>query len=247
MPPQLPYELWLRILESLTHEEHFARTAYVNIFVNSIIKRTATEQDLVTAFPEFERRAWKATRPYYAINSEIRKAAQQVFLSGVLLQTCSAPLEEVPRKRKGKRRARGTKSVVGACEDEGPFYVPDVLARMRCQPVEGSDSAMVPTYLPLEVFGSLVTAPLKRPPSLGRAAAQALRLECSFDNHVWRILEERELLHTVRTVELLAASPYASSEKDEDEAWSLAEALKRYIERTWKDIGVEGGEVRVMY
>ena len=110
-PPPLPYELWLRILESLSHAHLLARPAYVNCFVKAIIRGRATEQDLVPALPEFERRAWKATRPYYAINGEIRKAAQQVFLSGVLLQSCRPPLEEVPRKRKGRRRARGCKGV----------------------------------------------------------------------------------------------------------------------------------------
>ena len=105
MPP-LPYELHLRILESLSHADMqlLARPAYVNCFVKAILRGRATEQDLVPALPDFERRAWKATRPYYAVSRMIRKAAQQVFLSGVLLQTCGAPLEEVPRRRKGRRR-----------------------------------------------------------------------------------------------------------------------------------------------
>lgn len=243
-PPPLPYELWLRILELLSHSHHFARPAYVNCFVKAILRNTATEEDLVAALPEFEKRAWRATRPYYAVNSEIRKAAQHVFLSGVLLQTCKAPLEEVPRKRKGRRRARGMKASEA---EEAPFYAPGILATMRYQPVDGSSGVAVPTYLPLEVFGGLVTAPLKRPPSLGRAGAQGLGLEWGVANHSYNITLERPLFRTVRTVELLAAWPYESSEADADEAWRLAERLKRFIESIWEDMGVEDGVVTVMY
>jgi hypothetical protein len=40
-PPQLPYELWLCILKSLSHEDHFARPAYVNCFVTAILRNNA--------------------------------------------------------------------------------------------------------------------------------------------------------------------------------------------------------------
>jgi hypothetical protein len=113
--PHLPIELWMRVLESLSHEDTLARPAYVNCFIKAIIQRDATEEDLVGLLPEFERRAWKTTRPYYAINSTIRKAAQQVFLSGVILQTCVAPLTEMPQKRKGKRTPRRMKGLTPCC------------------------------------------------------------------------------------------------------------------------------------
>ena len=229
MPP-FPYEVWLRVLESLSHAHLLARPAYVNCFVKAIIRNRATEEELVHALPEFERRAWKATRPYYAINSEIRKAAQQVFLSGVLLQTCRAPLEEVPRKRKGRRRARGMKANE---EAEGPFWAPDVLARMRLMESESGGGGLVPTYLPLEVFGRLFSAPPNH----------AGRLKSVLVQHVLRIVEDGSVLRTVRKVELLAAAP---EEELMEEAWECAEELKRRIEGVWRDLGVEGGEVRIM-
>ncbi|GAB7331357.1 hypothetical protein MBLNU13_g02791t1 [Cladosporium sp. NU13] len=229
MPPLLPYELWLRILESLSHVHLLARPAYVNCFVKAIIRNRATEEDLVPALPEFERRAWKATRPYYAINSETRRAAQQVFLSGVLLQTCRAPLEEVPRKRKGRRRARGMKAGEAG---EAPFWVPDMLARMRL--VESEDGGgLVPTYLPLEVFGYLFSAPPNH----------ARRLKSVLVQHVLRVVEDDSVLRTVRKVELLAGAP---EEELMAEAWECAEELKRRIEGVWRDLGVEDWEVRIM-
>lgn len=226
MPP-LPYELWLRILESLSHAHLLARPAYVNCFVKAILRARATESDLVPALPEFERRAWKATRPYYAINSEIRRAAQQVFLSGVLLQTCKPPLEEVPRRRKGRRRARGMER---GGEGEKPFWAPDVLARMRLVESKGG---LVPTYLPLEVFGHLFSAPPN----------YALRLKSVLVQHVLRVVGEDSVLRTVRKVELLAGAP---EEELMGEAWECAEELKRRIEGFGKEMGVQDGEVRIM-
>ena len=240
--PQLPYELWLRILESLSHEHILARRAYANCFVEAIIKHTLTEQELVAALPDFELRAWKATRPYYAISSSIRKAAQQSFLSGVLLQTCAAPLEEVPKKRKGKRVPRGMKPT----GSEGPFYVPDALARMRCQASEDGEGLM-PTYLPLEVFSDLATcATFKNPPGpfAGRLLSRWWKLDTTVFNHIARISDESSLLRTVRKVELLAASPY---EELTEEAHEGADRLKRHIERTWAGMGVGDGEVHIMY
>lgn len=233
---QLPYELWLRVLESISHEHILARPAYVNCFVKAIIRRRATEQELVASLPDFELRAWKATRPYYAVSSKLRKAAQQVFLTGVLLQTCRAPLEEVPRKRKGKKAVRGVKRD----RDGGPFYAPDVLARLRARESEdGTD--IVPTYLPLEVFGELMH-PEFRVGSLGLAIT-SWELGRTVEKHIERIEEDHALLRTVRKVELLAASPY---EGLTEAAWEHAEKLKRRIEKVWEDLMVEDGEVRIM-
>lgn len=224
MPP-LPYELWLRILESLSHAHLLARPAYVNCFVKAIIRNRATEEDLVAELPEFESRAWRATRPYYAINSEIRKAAQHVFLSGVLLQTCRAPLEEVPRKRKGRRRARGMKADESV---EASFWVPDVLARMRLMESEDGAEGLVPTYLPLEVFGCLFSAPQNH----------ARKLKSVLVQHVLRVVGDDSVLRTVRKVELVAAAP---EEELMGEAWECAEELKRRIEMVWEGMGVQGG------
>jgi hypothetical protein len=213
--PSLPYELWMRVLESLTHEHTFTRRAYVNCFVEAIIKRTATEEELVAALPKFERRAWKATRPYYAISSSIRKAAQQVFLSGVLLQTCVAPLKEVPRQRKGKRVPKGMK-----CDGSlKPFYAPDVLAKTKARESEDG-SGLVPTYLPLELF------------------------EMSVYRHITNFTEDCSLLRTVRNIELLAASPCEDSTEVD---WEGAKRLKRHIQEVWEEMGVQDGEVQIMY
>jgi hypothetical protein len=236
-PPQLPYELWLRILESLSHSHHFARPAYVNCFVKAILQNHATEEDLVAALPEFEKRAWRATRPYYSIDSTIRKAAQHVFLSGVLLQMCKAPLEEVPRKRKGRRRARGMKASEAK---EAPFYAPGALARMKLMESEDGDEVagggrgLVPTYLPLEVFGKLFSAP----------PDHARRLKSVLVQHVLRVVGDDSVLRTVGKVELLATAPV--EEEGMGEAWECAEELGRRIEMVWRGLGVEGGEVRIM-
>ena len=213
--PPLPYELWMRVLESITHEHIFARRTYVDGFVKAIIKRTATEEELVAALPKFELRAWKATRPYYAISSSIRKAAQQVFLSGVLLQTCVAPLREVPKQRKGMRVPRGVK------RDgmERPFYAPEVLAKTRARESEDG-SGSVPTYLPLEIF------------------------ERSVYRHTVNFSESRSLLRTLRKIELLTASPYDDSTEVD---WEDAKRLKRHIQEVWEEMGIKGGEVRIMY
>jgi hypothetical protein len=240
MPP-LPYELWMRILETLSHEHTSARPAYVNCFVEAIIKRTATEENLVAALPDFELRAWKATRPYYAISSSIRKAAQQVFLSGVLLQTCLAPLEEVPKKRKGKRVPKGMKRN----GSNGPFYVPDVLVKTRATKSEDGGE-LLPTYLPLEVFSELATSTTYKtgPSPFTGQLSQLWKLDMSFHRHVVDLSGDRSLLRNMRKVELLAASPY---EELTEEAWEVADRLKKYIEMIWEEMKIDDEEMRVMY
>lgn len=244
----LPYEVWMRVLESITHEHTLARPAYVNCFVSAIIEHRATEQDLVGLLPEFERRAWRATRPYYAISSSIRKAAKQVFLSGVLLQTCSAPLAEVPKKRKGKRTPRSMKRVGGS---EGPFWVPGVLERMEAR-VSVSENreggGLEPTYLPLEVFDMLFfkqcLEDVGKRGYMSWRATHSRNMDGILETHVLRVSEDDSLLRTVRRVDLLAAAPY---EDLMEEARECAETLKREIERTWKQFGIEDGEVRIMH
>lgn len=238
----------MRILESITHEHTLARPAYVNCFVKAVIEQRATEQDLVGLLPEFERRAWLATRPYYAINSTIRKAAKQVFLSGVLLQTCKAPLAEVPKKRKGKRTPRSMKRV-GMGEE--PFWVPEVLERMEAR-VGGSENGegggLEPTYLPLEVFEMLFFKQCLEDAGkrgyMSWLATHSRAMSHILEAHIFRVSEDNSLLRTVRRVELLAAAPY---EELMEEAREDAEELKLEIERTWKQLGIGDGEVRVMH
>ena len=126
--------------------------------------------------------------------------------------------------------------------EDGPFWVPEVLARMRLMESEdgaaagggGGGGGLVPTYLPLEVFRCLFSAPPNH----------ARRLKSVLVQHVLRIVEDDDsVLRMVRKVELLAAAP---EEELMGEAWECAEELKRRIEGVWRGLGVEGGEVRIM-
>jgi hypothetical protein len=246
-PMHLPMELWMRVLESLSHENTLARPAYVNCFVKAIIQHGATEEDLVGCLPEFERRAWKTTRPYYAINSTIRKAVQQVFLSGVMLQTCAAPLTEIPQKRKGKRTPRRMKGLAVGNGSEQPFWVPDTLAKMQAK---ASDDGVgfEPAYLPLDLFDALLFK--QSMANSGKDAALRSRdyrprnLNNMLCEHVCKLKENESLFRTVRRVELLAAAPY---EDLMDDALGLAILLKGMIEKVWEDLMIEDGEVRILH
>lgn len=94
-------------------------------------------------------------------------------------------------------------------------------------------SGLVPTYLPLEVFGRLFSAPPNH----------ARKLKSVLVQHVLRIVEDDSVLKTVRKVELLAAAP---EEELMDEAWECAEELKGRIEMVWRGMGIEDGQVRIM-
>jgi hypothetical protein len=245
--PHLPIELWMRVLESLSHETTLARPAYVNCFVKAIIQRDATEEDLVGLLPEFERRAWKTTRPYYAINSTIRKAAQQVFLSGVILQTCVAPLTELPQKRKGKRTPRRMKGLKLGSGSEQPFWVPETLAKMKPQATDDGIT-FEPTYLPLELFDALIFK--QSMSNSGKYTDLPLRdyrprnLNNMLGQHIFKLKENESLFRTVRRVELLAAAPY---EDLMDGGLQLALLLKGKIEKVWEDLMVEDGEVTILH
>lgn len=252
----LPIEIWMQILESLTHDQHLARPAYVNCFVDAVLKSSGTEkeeEDLVRCLPEFERRAWKATRSYYAIDSKIHQAAKQVFLSGVLLQTCSAPLNEVPKRRsKGKLVPRGRLTPPSA-DDGGSaktFYAPNMLSRMR--PREGEHGKLQPTYLALEVFeaDSIKEMGKSMPPSLRSLPLVehlCLLLEDMFREHRRGLMGDGDsVLGTVKTVELLAASPDDDSLEVKSRAREFAQSLRKIVELIWVDLLVEGGVVRVM-
>lgn len=91
----LPYELWLNIFESLTHEHTLARPELVKDFVQETAEGQPEEKAVSRLF-EFEKRAWKVTRPYYAINRKIRMVAQQLSLSAMLLQSCQPPIRVGP-------------------------------------------------------------------------------------------------------------------------------------------------------
>jgi hypothetical protein len=243
----LPMEIWMRVLESLSHENILARPAYVNCFVKAIIQRTAAEEDLVSSLPEFERRAWKATRPYYAINSTIRRAAQQVFLSGVVLQTSAAPLTEIPQKRKGKRKPRRMKGLAMGSGSEKPFWVPDTLAKMQAKASDDGVS-FEPTYLPLELFDALLFK--QNMVNSGKDVDPPLRdyrprnLNNMLGHHIYKLKENESLFRTVRRVELLAAAPY---EDLMDNGLELAVLLKEKIEKVWEDLVIEDGEVTILH
>ena len=251
----LPVELWMIILEFLRHDEYLARQVFVKRFVKGTLERSATEEDLVRALPSFERRgAWKATRPYYAIDRTIRQAAQRVSLSAVvLLQTCSAPLSEVPQKRKkGRKTPRKLKSK--SSKSKKPFYAPSKLAKMR--PRASHDGMLQPTYLALDLFESdrlesRVDGVGLRDLTIPRREIQSFFMSALFLQHRARLTTEGpttklddSMLRTVRTVELLYAAPCENLEVRAEE---LADILAQDIESVWKQIGVEDGVVRVMH
>lgn len=252
----LPIEIWMQILESVTHDQHLARPVYVDCFIDAFLKSSGTEkeeEELVRCLPEFERRAWKTTRSYYAIDSRTRQAAQQVFLSGVLLQTCSAPLHEVPKRRtKGKLVPRGRLTPPSADDGESAksFYAPNMLRRMR--PREGEDGEPQPTYLALEIFeaDSIKEAGKCLPRGLSSLLLvehSCLLLEDMFREHRRGLMGDGDsVLGTVRTVELLATSPDDDSLAVRSRARELAQSLRKIVELVWVDLMVEGGVVRVM-
>jgi hypothetical protein len=246
----LPIELWMQIFESLSHSDHFARPAYVNCFTKSIIRERATEAQLVPELPAFEREAWLATRPYYAINRTSRQAAHQIFLSGVLLQTCTSPLNQVPLKRnRGRREPRTPRTSIPP-----PFYAASALARMRPTSIataSGTGTAPEPTYMPLELFDYRLFRDYShagRDPELQTPILMLARVDFMmklFDEHYEGLTPaETTLLRTVRRVDLLAMAPY---EHLMGSGAKLAKLIGKTIERMWRELGVEGGVVRVLH
>jgi hypothetical protein len=241
---KLPLEIWMNILESIDHSDQFARPAYVNCFVHSILSDRATEPQLVPELPAFEKEAWRTTRPYYAINRTSRQAARQVFLSGVLLQTCTSPLNQVPLKRnRGRREPRLPRTSIPP-----PFYASSALERMR--PRVTANGTPEPTYMPLELFdyGLFRDAHKGADPELQTDILLNARADFMmrlFDEHFERLKPSgTTLLRTVRTVDLLAAAPYDSLMEP---AAELAERIGRKVEKVWRELGVEGGVVRVWH
>lgn len=256
-PKTLPTEIWMQILESVDHSDHIARPSYVNCFVQAIIQDRATEAQLVPLLPTFEKEAWKATRPYYAIDRTSRQAAHQVFLSGVLLQTCPSPLNQVPLKRTlGRREPHAARTSIPP-----PFYAPTALAKMCVQTkaVSSTDNDNVnattasstphPTYIPLELFdlrlfheANLPDNDPKLPITLRARVGFLAEL---FDQHFQRLIQEdATLLKSVRRVDLLAAAPY---EELMGQARLWADVLRAEIEGFWKGMGIEGAVVRVLH
>lgn len=243
----LPTELWMMVLESLRHDEYLARPVFVKRFVKDTLEKSATEEDLVRALPSFERcGAWKATRSYYAIDSTIRKAAQQVLLSAaVLLPTCSVPHDQVPRKRGKGMRTAHLKAKGGVFDKR--YGVPDVIAKM--QPRLGKNGELEPSYLALDMFAGNVAVALVRAMDV-RFRAMELRqnrwtaFERLFVRHRESLMvRDNTVLGTVRRVDLLATSPY---EDLNDQARELAKQLARCIEMVWVQMGIEDGVVRVL-
>jgi hypothetical protein len=241
---KLPIELWMQIFESISHSNHFARPAYVNCFTKSIIRDRATEAELVPELPPFEQEAWLATRPYYAINRTSRQAAHQIFLSGVLLQTCLSPLNQVPLKRnRGRREPRLPRTSIPP-----PFYAASALKRMR--PTITATGTPEPTYMPLELFDYRLFRDSHhgRDPELQTPILMLARVDFMmklFDEHYERLTPaETTLLRTVKRVDLLAAAPY---EHLMGSGAKLAELIGKTIERMWRELGVEGGVVRVLH
>jgi hypothetical protein len=239
----LPLEIWMQILESIDHSDTFARPSYVNCFTQAILSDRATEAELVPELPTFEKEAWRLTRPYYAINATSRQAAHQTFLSGVLLQTCTSPLHQVPLKRnRGIREPHLPRTSIPP-----PFYASSTLARMR--PRRTKTGQAEPTYMPLELFDySLFHETSHRDAELKTFAATAARnhfMMKLFNEHYDRLAPlDTTLLRSVRSVDLLAAAPY---EGLMDRAGYYAELLRRMIEMLWKALGVEDGVVRVLH
>jgi len=239
----------MQILESIDHSHHLARPAYVNCFTSAIIQERATEADLVPELPPFEQQAWKATRPYYAIDRASRQAAQAAFLSGVLLQDTASPLNQVPLKRNlGRREPHTLRTSIPP-----PFYPSTTLAKMQpstsMQQQDNSSTAPAPTYLPLELFDIRLFHEASIPAkdcSSGAALQEQLSFMGElFDQHLQRLtLINPELLRTVRRVDLLAAAPY---EALMEQAGVWVDALARKIERVWEGMGVCDGVVRVLH
>lgn len=241
---KLPVEIWMTILESLDHSHHIARPSYVNCFVHAIVSASATSADLVPELPTFEKEAWLATRPYYAINTASRQAAHQIFLSGVLLQTCPAPLNQVPLKRhRGRRDPHLPRTSIPP-----PFFPSVPLAKMQPR-ISAADNTPEPTYMPLELFDYRLFHDKLRP-EVERTTSAVLQARFSymiklFDEHHARLSPmDVTLLRTVRRVDLLAAAPYEHLMKP---AHVYAEMLERMIMKTWAQLGVEGGVVRVLH
>lgn len=242
---KLPPEIWMHILESIDHSSHIARPAYVNCFVEAIISDRATEAAIVPELPAFEKEAWRATRPYYAINATSRQAAHQSFLSGVLLQTCTPPLNQVPLKRnRGRREPRVPRTSIPP-----PFYPSMPLAKMR--PMLTATGVPEPTYMPLELFDYRLFQNALRPGYERKTSAVAQErfafMIKLYDEHNERLaLAEADvtLLRTVRRVDLLAAAPYEHLMKP---AHEFADMLGRAILRVWGELGVQGGVIRVLH
>jgi hypothetical protein len=242
---KLPLEIWMTILESVDHSHHIARPSYVNCFVQAIISGTATSADLVPELPTFEKEAWLATRPYYAINTTSRQAAHQTFLSGVLLQTTTAPLNQVPLKRhRGRRDPHLPRTSIPP-----PFFPSAPLAKMQPRISAESEGSLEPTYMPLELFDYRLFHDTLRP-EVERKTPAVLQARFAFmiklfDEHHERLSPmDVTLLRTVRRVDLLAAAPYEHLMKP---ARVYAEMLERMIMKTWAQFGVEGGVVRVLH
>jgi len=241
---KLPCEIWMSILESLDHSDHIARPSYVNCFVQAIIADRVAEADLVPELPAFEKEVWRATRPYYAINKTSRQAAHQVFLSGVLLQSCSSPLNRVPLKRnRGRREPHAIRTSIPP-----PFYPSSALARMR-PAISANGILPEPTYMPLELFDyQLFHDALRHEGRQRKDAVMHARFEFMvklYDEHYERLAPAGvNLLSSVRRVDLLGAAPYEHLMKS---AGVFAELLRNSIERIWKDLGVQDGVVRVWY
>lgn len=257
---RLPTELWMQILESVTLEEHLARPAQVERFVEAFRQGSGSEkeeEELVRSLPEFERRAWKATRPYYAIDRSLRAAAQRVFLSGLLLQTCSAPLNQVPHP--------------AASVDSSPAisYEPSVIVRMR--PAVDANGELQPTYLPLDVFEQSNFEQRLKQEIEKRNTGTLLQMRLSsltgvFIGHRMRTMgvnldmvagrlqtsalaaaRQDSVFKTVRIVELLAAAPHGDREYSVvAEVSRFAEELRKDIEIHWKVLGVKDGVVRIL-
>lgn len=237
----LPTETWMQILESVDHSDHYARPSYVNCFVSAIIQDRANEADLVPELPAFEKRAWKAARAYYAIDKNSRQAAHACFATGVLLQGCTSPLNQIPIKRvHGCRKPHAARTSIPP-----PFYAATAMAKMRPRILR--DGKMEPTYMPLELFdisffheASLYDRDLKSPVSLQVRLGFMGEL---VHQHVRRLtMSELTLLRTVRRVDLLAAAPY---EPLMGQAGVWAQAIANQIEMAWRYLGVKDGVVRV--
>lgn len=68
------------------------------------------ERDAVVQLPNFEKRVWKFTRPYYAVNKNSRAAAEKIALTNTLL----SKYEPVPD---GSTIKTARNAYVALCED----------------------------------------------------------------------------------------------------------------------------------
>lgn len=237
----LPYELWLNILESITHDHTLARPKKVDDFVNDVAGGRSEEEAVGKLF-EFEKRAWRATRPYYAINRKARWAAQQLSLSMKLLQTCQSPIHPNP-----------SRLWLYATE------IPETdFKAMR--PQLNEEGIPCPTYMAVEFLDAFLLRAVRLADQMARSdVSDSLGVISSLSNlistfaaeRLCRFFRDNKTLQTVRSVDLLCEVYHDGMSPDEASVATVevrknADRITRAIMEEWKCFGVTDGVVRLM-